>query len=223
MTSDSLHFDFAGQRLSITLHFGDCLQLSPGFTGVDAVVTDPPYGIGHLKGKGGKGKHHRRNIKRIAGDHVPFDPSPWLGYRNVLMWGADHYAQRLPRGRWLVWDKLAGLESFDSFSDVEVAWHNRTGAARIFRYLWKGICQQGDKEEGRLHPTQKPVPLMAWCLEQAQVPAGGLVLDPYMGSATTAIACMRTGRSFIGVESDPDHYAAALQRIRREASQLILL
>lgn len=203
----------------VTLYLGDCLEIAPTLEGVDAIISDPPYGIAHVKGTGGKGKHTRRNIKAIEGDDKPFDPSPWLAYENVLIWGADHYAQRLPRGRWLVWDKLEGLESFDSFSDVEVAWHNRKGAARIFRYMWKGICQKGDKEGGRIHPTQKPVPLMAWCMDQAKVPAGATVLDPYMGSGSTIIAAIRTGRKAIGIEKDPEHFAKAVERIQRELNQ----
>lgn len=89
--------------------------------------------------------------------------------------------------------------------------------------MWKGICQQGDKEGGRVHPTQKPVPLMAWCMEQAGVPIGATVLDPYMGSGTTGIACLRTGRNFVGIEKDPKHFAVAVARLEREANQGVLL
>lgn len=209
--------------MSATLYLGDCLSIAPELQGVDAVISDPPYGIGHYKGNTGKGKHTRRNAETINGDNQPFDPAVWLEYENVLLWGADHYAQRLPRGRWLVWDKLNGLPAFDSFSDIEVAWHNRPGAARIYHYMWKGICQQGDKEGGRVHPTQKPVPLMAWCMEQAGVTIGATVLDPYMGSGTTGIACLRTGRNFVGIEKDPKHFANALARIEREVNQGALL
>lgn len=208
---------------SVTLYLGDCLEIAPGLEGVDAVITDPPYGIGHVHSGGGKGKHARRNLQPILGDDAPFDPAPWLLFKNVILLGADHFAQRLPRGRWLVWDKLAGMTAFDNFSDVEVAWHNRTGAARLFRYLWKGICQQGDKEGGRVHPSQKPTPLMAWLLYEARVEEGATVLDPYMGSGTTGIACLRTGRKFIGIEKDPAHFATALERIRREEAQGRLL
>ena len=209
--------------VTVELHCGDCLAIAPALTRGFAVISDPPYGIGYCKGSGGKGKHNRRNIERIQGDDEPFDPAVWLEYSNVLLWGADHYAQRLPRGRWLVWDKLNGLPSFDSFSDIEVAWHNRTGAARIYHYMWKGICQQGDKEGGRVHPTQKPVPLMAWCLEQAGVQIGETVLDPYMGSGTTGVACLRTGRNFVGIECDTKHFTNAVARIQREARQGVML
>src|ERR1019366_5475221 len=128
---------FVRGHLVATLYLGDCLEIAPQLQGIDAVITDPPYGIGYQHSGGGKGKHWRTNLKPIIGDNAPFDPAPWLEYHNVLMMGANHYAQRLPHERWLVWDKLNGLESFDSFSDVEIAWHNsRTGGDRIYRYMW---------------------------------------------------------------------------------------
>lgn len=211
-------------HLSATLYLGNALEIAPTIQGIEHVITDPPYGISYQHGGGGKGKHWRTNLKPIVGDNAPFDPAPWLEYPNVLMMGANHYAQRLPHGRWLVWDKLNGLESFDSFSDVEIAWHNnRTGGDRIYRYMWKGICQQGDKEGGKIHPSQKPTPLMAWLMDQAKVPIGATVLDPYMGSGTTGIACLRTGRSFVGIETEPEYFAAAVSRLEREMNQGALL
>jgi len=204
----------------VRLILGDCLKIAPTLEGVDAVITDPPYGIGYVHSGGGNGGgRNQRNLEPIVGDDVAFNPSPWLGYPSVVLFGADHFAHRLPRGRWLIWDKLAGMESFDSFSDVEVAWQNRTGAARLFRYLWKGICQQGDKDGGRVHPSQKPTPLMAWCIEQSGVLVGSLILDPFMGSGTTLIAAIRTGRRAIGIEIDERHFRTAVERVKRELAQ----
>jgi site-specific DNA-methyltransferase (adenine-specific) len=172
----------------VQLYLADCLEVLPHLSGIDACITDPPYGIGCVHSGGGKGKHTRRNAGTIFGNDVPFDPTPWLAFSTVLMFGADHYANRLPEGRWLVWDKLSNVPQFDNFSDVEMAWQNRKGASRIFHYLWKGICQAGDKAGGKLHVSQKPVPLMLWCLDQARVPEGATVFDPFMGSGTTGIA-----------------------------------
>lgn len=194
-----------------TLYLGDCREILPTLGKVDAVVTDPPYGIAHVKGAGGKGKHDRRNIAPIIGDDRPFDPSPLLQFDNVLLWGADHYAERLPHGRWLAWDKLDGLASYDSFSDVEFAWHSKRGAARIFRHLWKGICKASEKDAGREHPTQKPAALMEWCVAQAGNPES--VLDPFMGSGTTGVACAKLGRKFIGIEIEPRYFDIACKRI----------
>ena len=72
---------------------------------------------------------------------------------------------------------------------------------------------------GTLHPTQKPVPLMAWCMDKAKVPEGATVLDPYMGSGSTIIAAIRTGRKAIGIEKDPEHFKNACERIKRELAQ----
>lgn len=201
-----------------TLYLGDCRVIIPTLPHVDAVVADPPYGIAHVKGTGGHGKHNRRNIAPIHGDDAPFDPAAFLGFPEVILWGADHYAYALPRGRWLVWDKLDGLESYDSFSDVEIAWANKPGAARIKRYLWKGICQAGEKDARREHPTQKPVAVMAWCIEQL-TPAAKVILDPFMGTGTTGVACIALGRKFIGIEIEPKYFDVACRRVEEAWKQ----
>jgi len=201
----------------VEVWLGDCAEILPTLGPIDALISDPPYGIAHVKGAGGKGKHNRRNISPIAGDAEPFDPSLLLNFPNVLIWGADHYAARLPAdsGRWLAWNKLDDMESFDSFSDVEFAWHSRRAAARIFSFKWKGIASvKAGEEPTREHPTQKPVALMRWCIEQAGVPAGGLIVDPYMGSGTTGVAAVKQGYRFVGVEIDTAHFDTACRRIR---------
>ena len=204
-----------------TLYLGDCLEILPTLGKVDAIIADPPYGIAHVKGAGGHGKHSRRNIAPIHGDDAPFDPTPWLAFPSVILWGADHYAERLPHGRWLAWDKLDGMEAWDSFSDVEFAWHSKRGAARLFRLLWKGIASvKAGEEATRDHPTQKPIALMKWCLEQAGMPE--TVADPYMGSGTTGVACMQAGRRFVGVEIDPAYFDIACERIANARRQVRL-
>lgn len=199
-----------------TLYLGDCREILPTLTGIEALVSDPPYGIAHVKGRGGRGKHDRRNIAPIAGDEGPFDPTALLGFPDVILWGASHYAQRLPHGRWLVWDKLAGLASYDSFSDIEIAWHNQRGAERIFRHMWKGICQDSEKDAKREHPTQKPIALMSWCIDQVR---GRLICDPYMGTGTTGVAAIKAGRKFIGIEIEPCYFDVACRRIAETARQ----
>jgi DNA modification methylase len=198
------------------LYRADCRDVLPTLTGIDAVVTDPPYGIGHVAHSntvrnGWKGKKSYAD-KDIHGDDADFDPSPFLQFPDVILWGANHYAQSLPRGRWLVWNKLGHLEPWDSFSDVEIAWHNRRGSDRIFSLLWKGLAQ-GEKTGGgvRFHPTMKPVGLMAWCLTFG--PNARTILDPYMGSGTTGVACVKAGRSFVGIEVDAGYFDTACRRI----------
>jgi site-specific DNA-methyltransferase (adenine-specific) len=208
------------------LVLGDCRQIAPRLPRPDAIVTDPPYGIGYVMGavarsglhSGEKWGLHRLNaLLPIVGDDQPFDPAPWLdGADHVLLWGANHYAARLPHGRWLAWNKLGGMQPWDSFSEVEFAWHNRRGADRIFSHLWKGLCQSGAGVK-RDHPTQKPVELMEWCLEQAGNPRS--VLDPYIGSGTTGVACLRRGVRFIGIEIEPRYFDVACRRIAEAARQ----
>ena len=200
-----------------TLYLGDCLTILPELR-ADAVITDPPYGIAHVKGAGGRGKHTRRNIAPIHGDDKPFNPAPFLAFDSVLMWGADHYAARLPHGRWLAWDKLDGMAQWDSFSDVEFAWHSKRGAARLFRLLWKGIASvKAGEEANRDHPTQKPIALMKWCIEQSG--DAKIILDPYMGSGTTGVAAMQAGRGFVGCEIEPRYFEVACRRIENAQRQ----
>jgi site-specific DNA-methyltransferase (adenine-specific) len=197
----------------VTLYLADCREVLPTLGLFDAVLTDPPYGVGHVKSNGGKGRHGRRNSYRpIVGDRVPFDPTLLLGHPEVILWGADHYAYELPRGRWLVWDKLDGVAAFDSFSDVEVAWHNRPGAARIIRHRWKGVCKSSENGLPREHPTQKPIAVMEWCIDQLSN-GGEHICDPYMGSGTTGVACVRKGKRFTGIEIDPGHFETAIRRV----------
>lgn len=220
-----------------TLYLGDCLEILPTLPKVDAVITDPPYGINFThSGKWGKSSHipeHRKCLPQnnfdapIVGDERPFDPSPLLGLASTLvMWGANHYADKLPpSGAWLVWDKLDGLHSV-SFSDCELAWCSIGNSARMFRYMWQGLCRMGKEDEfvrKKVHSAQKPVPLMLWCMDRAKVPLSSTVLDPYMGSASTGVACMESGRKFIGIEIDPKYFDIACRRIEQAQQQLRLL
>ena len=203
------------------LILGDCREILPTLPRVDAVVTDPPYGIGFEKGSGGRGIHSSktggRNIGPIVGDDTPFDPAPWLAFENVILWGANHFAARLPHGRWLAWNKLGDMEPWDSFSDVEFAWQNIRASDRIFSHLWKGLCQAGAGEK-RFHPTAKPVALMRWCI--GHLPFGcETILDPFMGSGTTGVACVKLGRKFIGIEIEPKYFDIACRRIEEEQRQ----
>jgi len=206
------------QRDGITIYHGDCLEIIGAIDGVDAIVSDPPYGISYKKSEGGRrgaysGATVKRNMDSIAGDDSPFDPAPFLGYRNVILWGANHYAQRLPHGRWIAWNKLGDKEPWDSFSDVEFAWQNGRGKDRMFSMLWKGLCQglPGGKKERRHHPTQKPLRLMRWCM--GLIPDAATILDPFMGSGTTLVAARAEGRRAIGVEIEERYCEIAAKRL----------
>ena len=192
-----------------TLYCGDCLDILPGLSGVDAVVTDPPYGIGFNHDGGGGGIWERRNEGKIIGDDRPFDPKPWLLFDDVIFWGANHFADRLPKSAgWLVWDKKLGLKE-DNFSDGEAAWHKRGTRLRIFRYLWNGLLAH-ERDQKREHIMQKPVALMRWCLEFV---VADTILDPFTGSGTTGVAAVKLGRKFIGIEIEPKYCEIAKRRI----------
>ena len=199
-----------------TLYLADCNDVLPLLPRADAVVTDPPYGIGFQKGAGGRGKHNVRNQDLIIGDDEPFDPTTWLDFDDVILWGANHYAARLPHGRWIAWDKLAGLPEFDSFSDVEFAWRKGRGKDRVFNHRWKGVCRASENGGERVHGMQKPIALMVWCIEKIK---GGTILDPFMGSGTTGVACVKLGRKFIGIEIDPEYFDIACRRIEAAYAQ----
>ena len=209
-----------------TLYLGDCREILPALPKVDAVISDPPYGINFThsgkhgcrsRGAGATKASRLRGTPPIAGDAEPFDPAPWLSvWPNVLLWGADHFYPRLPdKGRFLAWNKLGDMKPWDSFSDVEFAWHSANKAARIFNMKWKGIaCDKAGENGGlREHPMQKPIRLMSWSIEQAAVPAGGLILDPYLGSGTTGVAAVRAGYRFIGIETEPRWLDIAVRRV----------
>lgn len=204
----------------VTLHLGDCLDLLPTLGKVDAVVSDPPYGIGFVhSGKGGRlARSTSFGGVAVVGDDRPFDPVPWLAFPVVVLFGANHFADRLPASpNWLVWDKRDGVCSNDQ-ADCEMAWTNLKGPARLTRHLWNGMLKASEKGEIRVHPTQKPVAVMEWALQQATA-LGDVVLDPFMGSGTTGVAAVKTGRKFIGVEIEPKYFDIACKRISEALRQ----
>jgi site-specific DNA-methyltransferase (adenine-specific) len=197
-----------------TLYLGDCLEVMPTLGTVDAVVTDPPYGMkwdgkvtvgkgGHGR-KGAKAKHHGT---RILNDDRPFDPSPFSAIKHKIFWGFNHFPERLSKGRALVWIKRSD-EAFGSFlSDAELAWCSSGHGVYCFRD--QSLMAE---TKNRAHPTQKPVPLMEWCL--GFFPNADTILDPFMGSGTTGVACVKLGRKFTGIELDEGYFDIACRRIK---------
>ena len=200
---------------------------------IDAVIADPPYGIS--MGSVGESLTIRglnaapddrpaalRGYPEIHGDKTGADVRAWVDFApDVVIWGAEHLRRYLPAegGRFLAWDKLAGRAPWDTFGDVEFAWHNRKGAPRIISWLWKGaICEKTSADENgvRHHPMQKPVRVMEWCIDQCRLKPGALILDPYMGSGTTAIAAFKRRMKFIGCEIDRLWFDVAVERINRQ-------
>lgn len=198
------------------LYQGDCLDFMRGMESVDAVITDPPYGIGKVW-KGGSG--HGWAVARLAtaqrnewDAEIPpqeyFDKILSIG-NTVIIWGGNYFPLPQSRG-WLIWVKP---ERNFSLSEAELAWTNIDMPMRVYE------CRRSDPD--REHPTQKPLSLMKWCIEK-YTNAGDTVFDAFMGSGTTGVACMQLGRKFIGCELDPDYFAIAEKRIKAAASQEIM-
>lgn len=199
-----------------TLYLGDCREILPGLDRVDAVVTDPPYGMkwntdssrfsGGEPSSAFKRGRGRSDWGEIAEDDKPFDPSPWLAFPKVIMWGSNHYATRLPVGTTLVWIKRSD-SGFGSFlSDAEIAWMK--GGHGV--YCRRDTSLASHTRE-RFHPTEKPVMLMRWCIEKTG--DAETILDPFMGSGTTGVAAVSMGRKFIGIEREPKYFEIACRRI----------
>jgi len=221
------------------LYLANCLDVLAeiGCGTVDAVVSDPPYGINFDCSKKRTRKSALsmgvtpladRRWRKINGDNKPFDPSPWIRYRKVILWGANHYADKLPPSSvptcWLVWDKKIDTTP-DNFSDCELAWTNLPGVVKKFSHLWRGMVRAGKENISKgpkLHPFQKPEALMVWCLALCKLDLGAVVLDPYMGSGTTGVACIKNGFNFIGIDNDEEHFEVAVKRIQMESKQVRL-
>ena len=201
------------------LILGDCRDILPTLGRVDAVVTDPPYGIAY--------KSHLANLgaqefNEIANDRGELDLRPILAAADqVLAFGANCYPDQLPhRGRWLCWDKRTIDGSADKMmgSPFELAWSNKvSGYDKIVRVLHGGVVN-ADGQGRRFHPTQKPVSVMRAAIEWA-APDAGMILDPFMGSGSTGCAAVAMGRDFIGIEIDPDYFRIACRRIEEAQKQ----
>jgi site-specific DNA-methyltransferase (adenine-specific)/modification methylase len=179
-----------------TLYCGDCLDVLPTLGKVDAVVTDPPYGIYDNGGKWGR--KGELTWDREAADVAAFvDLSP-----EVFIWGGNYFPLPPSRG-WLVWYKR---DSVPSAADCELCWTSKDMNTRL---IDQTISATNAERVG--HPTQKPLLVMLFTLSFVD---GDLILDPFAGSGTTGVACIRTGRRFIGVEKEPKYFEIALRRIR---------
>jgi len=191
------------------LYLGDCRDVLPQLGRVDAVVTDPPYGIAKVwKGGGGYGWGRARSetVARNEWDDAP--PSDevldWmLSSKSQIIWGGNYF--NLPPSRcWLIWNKP---ERGFTLAEAEMAWTSFDSVVRVFD------CPRSEPD--RQHPTQKPLSLMKWCVEKTR----GLVCDPFMGSGTTGVACAKLARSFVGVERDERWFDLSCRRIEAAYKQ----
>ena len=210
------------EHAGITIYHGDCREILPTLPKVDLVLTDPPYGIGYKPQKhNSKKSFGNRNFcatDKLYGDSGKLDFNPkdiYLMFKNInqVWWGANNYADSLPRSRgWLVWYKADGMEKTD-FSHAELAWTSLNMPIRGKNYLWMGMCKTGEHERA-LHPTQKPLAVMKWCLSFFN--EAKIILDPFMGSGTTLRAAKDLGRKAIGIEIEEKYCEIAAKRLSQE-------
>lgn len=193
-----------------TLYLGDCRDVLPTIGKVDAVVTDPPYGIkqaGGFSGAGGFSKPiSRREYKGDWDDDRPSKDVFDLLFccsANAIIWGGNYFSDILPQSsKWLWWDKCQTMPTYSDVATKKIIYNNNGLQAR---------------EKDRMHPTQKPVEVMKWCI--GFLPHAKTILDPFMGSGTTGVACVKMGRDFIGIELDEGYFDIACKRIEQAYKQ----
>ena len=150
-----------------TLYLGDCLEIMPTLGKVEAVVTDPPYGVdnncNYMRFTGGLAEEHQNKYEQILNDDKSFNPTPLLDYKEIILWGANYYCRYIPLGSWLVWKKKRKTALGTFMSDAEIAWMRGGTGVYLFEHEWNGFMR--DSERGTAyHPTQKPVALLEWCI-----------------------------------------------------------
>lgn len=220
------YYDHGGIRI----YLGDCREILPTLVlgsapeKFDLLLTDPPYGMGWASDNAtrftpatGERARMRTNRDRVAGDDEPFDPAHLLSLGvPLILWGANHFAQRLPVGTTLVWIKRNDAAFGTFLSDAEIGW--KSGGHGV--YCRRDISERGGANVAgrpspwRLHPTQKPVALMSWCL--SFFPEAKTVIDPYMGSGPVAKACKDRGLKYVGIELVEKYCEIAAKRLAQE-------
>jgi len=201
------------------LLLGDCMEIMPTLGKVDACVCDPPYGIdiGGAGTIGGAGVVRPKDYGKATWDKEGMSHEQWKAIKSItnlwIVWGGNHLADVIGNSAGvLIWDKKCQNGWNDTFSEMEIAFTNAISRAKGFRHLWAGALRHSEQGANvREHPTQKPIKLMQWCVEQ--LPTAQTILDPFLGSGTTLVACAKLGRKGIGIELDPDYFDIACRRV----------
>ena len=208
-----------------TMYLGECERIMPTLGTVDAVITDPPYGIGEAR------KDHKSRNKLASSptyERGDWDDNPASDLalylmrhisRTQVIFGGNYF--NLPKAKcWLLWDKVNGE---NDFADAEMAWTNIDGAVRLIRHQWAGMLRDSERNVSREHPTQKPVAVMTWAIEKAKLQPNSLILDPYMGSGTTGVSALQAGHRFIGIERHEPYFEIACERLENAQRQTRLI
>ena len=214
--------------MTIELHLGDCLEILTTFAdgSVDAVVTDPPYGMGqHIVNVGNCPAYED---EYSWNDSPPDDKAFIEMFRvsnNQLIFGGNYFPilWNRPNKGIIFWDKI---QCSKNHADGELVWTSYNKNAKLYRYCfsgnrygWEDSIKGVGKPSNRVHPTQKPVELIAKMILD-YTKSGDTILDPFMGSGTTGVACVQTGRNFIGIEIEPKYYEIAEKRIAEAQLQM---
>lgn len=205
-----------------TLYLGDCAEILPTLGQFDAVVTDPPYGIGESKGR--NKSRSKLAISKDYGDddwdNEPITKESVDLLRNISQWQiifGGNYFELPPTKCWLIWDKENGATDF---ADAELAWTNLNKAVRLKKYMWHGMLRANKEPRGD-HPTQKPIGIMEWVISHLPNDVE-TIIDPYMGSGTTGVACVNMKKQFIGIEREQKYFDIACKRIEDAQRQVTL-
>lgn len=211
-------------ELNRVIH-GDCYPILKAMpdNAFDLVLTDPPYGI-----KEAAGKNKSRGKLAISQDfgnlswdnHIPSKEifaEIFRVSKNQIIFGGNYFTEHLKNSPcWIVWDKINGSSDF---ADCELIYTSFKSAVRLFRYQWNGMLQNNMKDKDtRIHPTQKPKSLLVWLLEKFTKP-GETILDPFLGSGTTAVASIELDRQWLGIEQEAQYCKSAINRVKQEQAQ----
>ena len=188
-----------------------------------AIVSDPPYGISNnCNYKRFKGIIPSTNFAPVEGDDQPFDPSRWLTFPFVALFGFQFFADRLPVGSTLVWNKKRDNQLGRTLmSDCEIAWMNRGSGSYLFNHVWNGFDRASERGQKTKHPTQKPVAVMKWLIEKLDPPKDSVIVDPFCGSGSTLMAAEELGFDSIGVELSESYCGVTEQRARESRTHLV--
>lgn len=205
----------------IQIFHGDCREILPYVGKFDLCLTDPPYGIGETNSRALSRENlaPATNYGEFGWDSEPVSLQLLTHAQHIsnksIIWGGNYYD--LPKTKsWLVWDKLNGE---NDFADCELAWSDLGCAVRIFRFMWNGMLRDGESRGApRVHPTQKPVELILWCIEKAKNPQ--TILDPFMGSGTTLVAAKKLNRRAVGIEREEKYCEIAVKRLKNTTPNL---
>jgi site-specific DNA-methyltransferase (adenine-specific) len=205
---------FLKEKQPSQLILGDCLdwmRKQPDKS-IDLIITDPPYGLNYAH----SGRRAGSSFNRKQWDQLPdrkyFDEMRRISH-NQIIWGGNYFTNYLPSSRcWIAWWKNEGLPRLN-FADAELAWTSFDRNTYVFNCRWRSAARDSPEPRYR-HPTQKPEALMRWCIETFSEP-GQLILDPFLGSGTTALAAKQLERRCIGIEKDPEYMEIAKARLFR--------